>query len=169
MFRIIRVPRSLDTCFRPLHHHVHGAHFEYFRGLVLAMAFTGGRPHVANVCRDLDIQHYRTRVHNFFLVQRWDPEATLQQKAPARLRALAPQPGDTVSLILDDSKPAKRGQQMDAVTTMKDPMTDASIRGHHYVCGVWLFRQHVIPWGLRLYVKQEACAEGGVPFQTPTA
>lgn len=100
------------------------------------MAFTWGRHNVANLCRYLDTQHHRTRFNNFFLVQRWDPEAALPQKAQELLRALAPQPGDTVYLILDDSKHAIRGQQMDAIAKMKDPTTDAYIRGHQYVCGL---------------------------------
>ena len=160
MFRIIRVPRSLDKFFRPLQRRFHGDHFEYFRLLVLAMAFAWGRHNVANIYRYLDAQHHRTRFHNFFLVQRWDPEAALRQKAQELLRALAPQPGDTLYVILDDSKQAKRGKHMDAVATMKDPATDASIRGHPYVCGTLLVRQQVIPWGIRLYVKQEACGRG---------
>src|SRR4029450_3824407 len=51
---------------------------------------------------------------------------------------------------------------------MKDPTTDAYIRGHQYVCGTLLFREHVIPWGIRLYVKKEACAAVSVPFQKTT-
>jgi SRSO17 transposase len=168
MFRIIRVPRSLDQFFRPLHHHFHWDHFEYFRLLVLVMAFTWGRHNVANLYRYLETQHHRTRFNNFFLVQRWDPEAALRQKAQELLRTLAPQPGDTVYLILDDSKHAKRGKHMAAVAKMKDPTTDAYIRGHQYVCGLLLFRQHVIPWGIRLYVKKEACAGIGVPFRKTT-
>lgn len=168
MFRIIRVPRPLDKFFRPLHHHFHWDHFEYFRWLVLAMAFAWGRHHVANLYRYLDAQHHRTRFNNFYLVQRWDPEAALRQKAQELLRALALQPGDTVYLILDDSKQAKRGRYMDAVAKMKDPTTDAYIQGHQYVCGTLLFRQHVIPWGIRLYIKKEACAAVGVPFQKTT-
>jgi hypothetical protein len=73
-----------------------------------------------------DLQHHRTRFNNFFLVQRWAPEAALQQKAQERLRALAPQRGDTVYLILEDSKHAKRGQHMDAIAKMKDPTTAGS-------------------------------------------
>jgi Transposase DDE domain len=57
---------------------------------------------------------------------------------------------------------------MDAIAKMKDPTTDAYLRGHPYVCGLLRFRQHVIPWGIRWYVKQEACAEVGVPFQKTT-
>lgn len=168
MFRIIRVPRSLDQFFRPLQRHFRWDHFEYFRLLVLVMAFAWGRHHVANLYRYLEARHHRTRFNNFFLVQRWDPEAALQQKAQELLRALAPQPGDTVSLILDDSKHAKRGKHMDAIAKMKDPTTDAYMRGHQYVCGTLLFRQQVIPWGIRLYVKKEACAAVGVPFRKTT-
>jgi len=68
-------------------------------------------------------------------------------------------------LIIDDSKKAKRGRAMDAIAKMKDPTTDAYLQGHQYICGILLLRQHVIPWGIRLYVKQEACAAVGVPFQ----
>ncbi|HEX2065575.1 MAG TPA: transposase, partial [Candidatus Thermoplasmatota archaeon] len=168
MFRIIRVPPTLDAFFRPLHGYFHWGHFEYFRLLVLVMASTWGRHHVANLYRYLEAQHHRTRFNNFFLVQRWDPEAALRQKAQEWLRALAPRPGDTVYLILDDSKKAKRGKRMEAVTKMKDPTTGAYIRGHQYVCGTLLFREHVIPWGIRLYVKKEACAASGVPFQKTT-
>jgi SRSO17 transposase len=168
MFRIIRVPPTLDEFFRPLHGYFHWGHFEYFRLLVLVMAFAWGRHHVANLYRYLEAQHHRTRFNNFFLVQRWDPEAALRQKAQELLRALAPRPGDTVYLILDDSKKAKRGKRMEAVAKMKDPTTGAYLRGHQYVCGTLLFRGHVIPWGIRLYVKEEACAAIGVPFQKTT-
>jgi hypothetical protein len=57
---------------------------------------------------------------------------------------------------------------MAAVATMKDPTTDAYIWGHQDVCGPVLFREHVIPWGLRLYVQPEACAAVGLPFQKTT-
>ena len=168
MFRLIRVPRTLDKFFRPLHGYFHWGHFEYFRLLVLVMAFAWGRHHVANLYRYLEAQHHRTRFNNFFLVQRWDPEAALRQKAQELLRALTPRPGDTVYLLLDDTKKAKCGKRMEAVAKMRDPTTDAYIRGHQYVCGTLLFRDHVIPWGIRLYAKKEACAAIGVPFQKTT-
>ena len=57
---------------------------------------------------------------------------------------------------------------MDAVAKMKDPTTDAYIRGHQYVCGILVFRQQVIPWGIRLYVKKAHCGAVGVPFRKTT-
>ena len=131
------------------------------------MAFAWGRRHVANLYRYLDAKHHRTRFNNFFFVQRWDPEAALRQKARELLRALRPMPGETLYLIIDDSKKAKRGKPMDAVAKMKDPTTDAYIRGHQYVCGILVFRDHVIPYGIRLYVKKAHCAALGSPSARP--
>jgi SRSO17 transposase len=168
MFRIVRVPAPLDKFFRTLRPCFHWDHFEYFRLLVLAMAFMWGRRNIANLYRYLDAQHHRTRFNNFFLVQRWDPEAALRQKAQELLRALHPTPGETLYLIIDDSKKAKRGKAMDAVAKMKDPTIDAYIRGHQYICGILVFRQQVIPYGLRLYVKKAQCAALELPFHKTT-
>jgi hypothetical protein len=168
MFRIRRVPPALDKFFQPLEGHVHWHHFAYVRRLVLTMACLWGRRHVAHVYRYVDAGHHRTRFNHVFLVERWDPEAARRQLAQASLRGRHPDKGDTISVILDDSKTAKRGQAMEAIAKMKDPPTDASIRGHQDVCGTLLFRPHVIPWGIRLDVKPEACAAVGVPFQKTT-
>jgi hypothetical protein len=51
---------------------------------------------------------------------------------------------------------------------MNDPMIDAYIRGHQYVCGILVFRQHVIPFGIRLYVKNAPCAALDLPFRNTT-
>src|SRR5262245_21297209 len=116
-----------------------------------------GRRNVANLYRYLEAPSHRTRFNNFFLVERWDPEA-----------ALHPQRGETLYLLIDDSKQAKRGRHMDAVAKMKDPTIDAYIRGLQYVCGILVFRQQVIPWGIRLYVKKAHCGAVGVPFRKTT-
>jgi hypothetical protein len=108
-------------------------------------------------------------LNNFFLVARWDPEAALCQKAQEWLRALHPQRAETRSRRIDAAKQATRGQHMDAVAEMKAPTRDAYLRGHPSVCGILVFRQQVIPWGIRLYVKQAHCGAVGVPFRETTA
>jgi SRSO17 transposase len=168
MFRIIRVPAVLDKFFCPLHSHFHWNHWLYFRLLVVAMAFMWGRRNVANLYRYLDAEHHRTRFNNFFLVERWDPEAALRQKAQELLRALRPGKGETLYLVIDDSKKAKRGKAMDAVAKMKDPTTEAYVRGHQYVCAILVCRGQVIPFGIRLYVKKEHCRTLQLPFHKTT-
>jgi SRSO17 transposase len=168
MFRILRVPPSLDKFFQPLYGSFHWDHYTYCRLLVVTIAVMWGRRNVANLYRHLDAAHHRTRFNNCFLVERWDPEAALRQKARELLRALPLQPGETVYLILDDAKPAKRGKVMEAIAQMKAPTTAAYIRGHQDVCAILVYRDHVIPWGIRLYVKREQCVSVGVPFRTTT-
>jgi Transposase DDE domain len=168
MFRIVRVPPVLDQFFRPLQPCFHWDHWAYFRLLVLVMAFAWGRRNVANLYRYLDPMHHRTRFNNFFLVARWDPAAALRQKAQELLRSLRPRTGETLYLIIDDSKKVKRGRSMDAVGTMKDPTTEAYIHGHQYVGAILVFRDYVIPYGIRLYVKPEDATTLGLPFYKTT-
>jgi hypothetical protein len=66
--------------------------------LVLTIACMWGRRNVANLYRYLDGERHRTRFNNFFLVERWDPEAALRQQAQAMLRALRPTQGETIYL-----------------------------------------------------------------------
>jgi DDE superfamily endonuclease len=168
MFRIIRVPPVLDKFFQPLEWHFHWNHFTYFRLLVVTIACMWGRRNVANVYRYLDAPSHRTRVNNFFLVERWDPEAVLRQKAQELLRALDPKPRETIYLIIDDCKKAKRGQCMEAVAKMKDPVADTYIQGHQYVCAILVCRDQVIPWGIRLYAKPQHAKALGRPFRKTT-
>jgi len=168
MFRLIRVPPSLDKVFQPLKGHFHWDHFAYFRLLVLTIACMWGRRNVANLYRYLDAEHHRTRFNNFFLVERWDPEAALGQQAQALLRSLRPKKGEPISLVLDDSKKAKRGQAMDAVAKMKDSTTDAYIRGHQDVGAILVCPDHVIPFGIRLSVTQAYCPALGLSFRKTT-
>jgi hypothetical protein len=58
MFRIVRVPASLDKFFHTLRPRFHWDHFNYFRLLVLVMAFAWGRRNVTNLYRYLDAQHH---------------------------------------------------------------------------------------------------------------
>lgn len=168
MCRIRRVPPSLDKFFRPLSGHFHWDHCTYFRLLTVAIAFLWGRRNVANLYRYRDAEHHRTRCNHCFLVERWDPAAALRQQAHARLQALQLQPGDSVYLIRDDAKKAQRGMAMDAIATMKDPVLEAYIWGHQYVCAILVYRDHVIPLGIRLSVKQERGAGVGVPLRKTT-
>jgi SRSO17 transposase len=168
MFRIIRVPPALDKFFGTLKLHFHWDHWASFRLLGVVMAFAWGRRHVSNLYRYLDAQRHRTRFNHFFLVQRWDPEAALRQKARERLRALHPRKGEPLYLLIDDSQKGKRGRHMAAVAKMKDPTTQAYRRGHQDVCAILVFRDHVMPWGIRLYVTAEYARALKISFRKTT-
>lgn len=111
MFRIVRFPSRLEPFFDSLREKFLWDHFEYFRTLVLLMGLTWGRHNISALCRQLDGRGFshRSRFNNFVLLERWEPEEALKQKAKELLERLNPQPGDTVKLIIDDSKKEKRG------------------------------------------------------------
>lgn len=111
MFKIVRFPLRLEPFFDSLRDRFHWDHFQYFRTLVLVSAFAWGRRNISSLYRHLDDREFthRSRFNNFMLVQRWNPEEALKQKANELLKALDPQPGDVVKLLLDDSKKKKCG------------------------------------------------------------
>lgn len=170
MFKIIRFPPKLNPFFDSLKAKFHWDHFEYFRMLVLLISFAWGPRNVSNLYSYLDSRNHthRTRFNNFFLVGHWDPEEALRFKAYELLRALDPQPGEIIELIIDDSKKAKRGKNMEAVSYLRDPLTGQNIRGHQYVKALIRFRGYIIPLGIRLYVKEKDCPEIGLEFKKTT-
>jgi len=148
----------------------HWGHFEYFRTLVLLVAFGYGRRNISALYRHLDAKNrsHRTRFNNFLNVGRWNPQEALSKKAQALLRRLKPGKGEVVELIIDDSKKGKRGKEMAAVGWIHDPLTKKSIRGHLYVKATLRFRGHTIPFGIRLYVKKEDGKKLKAPFKKTT-
>jgi len=170
MFKIVRFPKNLESFFNPLEDSFHWDHFDYFRTLVLLVVIAWGRRNIACLYRHLDSRHqpHRSRFNNFLSVGRCDYAVLLQLKAHDLISLLNPQKGDVIELILDDSKKQKRGKVMEAVGWIHDPLTGKSIRGHQFVTAVLRIRGHVIPWGIRLYIKKEDCLSLGRDFRKTT-
>ena len=168
MFRIVRFPRELTRFFAPLEGRFHWDHFEYFRQLVLAIAFAWGRRNVSNLYRYLEASTHRTRFNNFVLVGRWEAAQCLQLKATEMLAWLKPRRGETLYFIVDDSNKHKRGKHMDAVDWTYDHSTNRKVRAHLYVTAVVGFRGYTIPWGVHLYAKKHHCKALGIPFRRTT-
>jgi len=170
MFKIVRFPKNLESFFDSLKDSFHWDHFDYFRTLVLLIVIAWGRRNIASLYRHLDSrkQPHRSRFNNFLSVGRCDYAMLLQLKAQDMIRILNPQKGDTIELVLDDSKKQKCGKTMDAVGWIRDPLTGKNIRGHQFVTAVLRIRGHVIPWGIRLYIKKEDCRLLGCDFRKTT-
>lgn len=166
MFKIVRFPAKLEPFFRSLTSEFHWDHADYFRRLVLLVAFAWGRRNIENLCRHMETPTHRSRYNNFLLSGRYDDESLLRQKAYELLSRV--RGGDGVCLILDDSKKRKRGTHMDAVDYVRDCETGKSMRGHQYVVAALKVGHHVIPWGVTLYAKKERSRKLGVTFRKTT-
>lgn len=170
MFKIVRFPSKLEHFFNSMKTEFRFGHFVYFKFLVLLIALSWERRNIQALYRYLDPQMFphRTRFNNFLHVGRWNPEKTLAKKALEILQQLSPKKGETMYLILDDSKKHKRGTKMDAVGWLFDHLTKKHTRGHQYVKATISFHGYTIPWGVRLYVKKEHSPELKIPFKKIT-
>jgi len=170
MFKIVRFPSKLEHFFNSFKTEFRFGHFEYFKVLVLHIASSWERRNIQALHRylDADVFPHRTRFNNFLHVGRWNPERALRKKALEILHQLAPKKGETMYLVLDDSKKGKRGTKMDAVGWLFDPLTKKHTWGHHYIKATIHFRGYTIPWGIRLYVKKEHCPDLETPFKKIT-
>lgn len=156
MLKMTRIPRKLNPFFDKLAQGFRFGHFHYFQLLVFAFAISYGRRNVSNLCRHVQTHKALSRVNNFFLVShRFDLASLLRQKAYDLLKRLDPKPGESIDLILDDSKKAKRGKSMDAVGWLFDPVANKSIQGQNYLVAVLRFRGFLIPFAAEIYVKKE--------------
>lgn len=169
MLKIIRIPDRLSAFFGSLKTEFHWDHYTYFANLVMAIAVSfGRRSNVSSLCRRFESQTHRTRYNNFLNVARWDCQGALRRKAQELLLLMKPAPGDIVHIIIDDTKKRKCGKVMEAVNWFFDHASGRNIRGHQYVAAVLEYRGHVIPFGIRLYVKKEDCKALGIEFRKLT-
>ena len=170
MFKIVRFPLKLKSFFDPLQNQFHYNHFQYFQMFVLLIAFCWGRRNITTLYRHLDErnQPHRSRFNNFISVGRCDYAVVLQMKAYELIDLLKPQKGETIELLLDDSKKQKRGKRMEAVGWIRDPLTGKSIRGHQFVTATISFRGYTIPLAIRIYVKKQDCRPLGRTFKKTT-
>ena len=170
MFRIVRFPSAINNFFCSLKTEFRFGHFEYFRMLVLLIAVSWEDRNISSLHRLLDKDRFphRTRYNNFMNIARWEPEELLANKAYELLESLKLRKGETIYLILDDSRKDKRGKQMEAAGWVHDPISKKSVWGHQYIKAAILARGITIPFAIRLYVKDKDSLKLGMPFRKVT-
>jgi SRSO17 transposase len=150
MIKVTRVPSSLLGFFSALKHFFSPAQWHHFRFLVLAIAISSGRRTIRNLRVNLPAGYrHRTNLHEFVVGAAWDGRSVLRQAALTALQRMKPRRGETIYLILDDTKIEKLGRGMDALGHYGGPR-GKRITGHAIVTAVILFRGVVIPWDLEL-------------------
>jgi hypothetical protein len=170
MFKIVRFPSAIENFFRSLKTEFLFEQFQYFKMLVLLIAASWEDQNISSLYKYLDKSRFphRTRFNNFMNKARWAPEKLLANKAYELLKSLKLMKGETIYLILDDSKKNKRGKEMDAAGWVHDPLSGKSIWGHQYIKAAIYVRGITIPFAIRLYVKDKDSSQLGLPFYKVT-
>jgi hypothetical protein len=170
MFKIVRFPSAVNNFFCSLKTEFLFGQSEYFQTLVLLMAASQEDRNISSLYKYLDNDKFphRTRYNNFMNVARWKPEILLAKKAYEILSSLKLKKGETIYLILDDSKKGKRSKKMDAVDWVYDPLKGKSIWGHQYIKAAIYYNGITIPFAIRLYVKKKDSKKLGTSFRKVT-
>ncbi|GEM_PF-2298798 len=66
--------------------------------------------------------------------------------------------GETIELLIDDTRVAKRGRQMAALQKIWDHAHQRFVRGHIWVVAAIRFRGVVLPWRIELWKPRKVAA-----------
>src|SRR5262249_49219353 len=94
---------------------------------------------------------HRTRCGAFLVTSDWDAPALVHEAVADLLKAMKPQPGEVIHLILDDTRLAKKGRKMGWVSKIWDHKEHQFIKGHIVLTAAIVFRGVVMPWKIELW------------------
>jgi SRSO17 transposase len=101
------------------------------------------------------IGRHRTSLGHFLSRAFW-PEADVLETASWRiLKSMKPRRGEVVSLIIDDTRIAKRGRSMQALSRMWDHSGARFCHGHTVVVAAIRFRGVILPWRMQLWLPKD--------------
>ncbi len=148
---IDRCPRFVQSAFSGVLDRLTVPQQRHLWSMVLAMA-VGSRAsklfHLAAMIKD---GRHRTRLGAFLRESNWDAAQSLDDQVLANLRWMKPQAGETIELLIDDTRIAKRGRQMACVKKIWDHAHQRYVQGHVWVVAAVRFRGVVLPWQIVLW------------------
>jgi len=148
---IDRLPSCVKGFFAPLRPEVSKPQFAHLWTLVLALVVNLRSAKLVHLSRVAPRSTHRTRHGAFLNHADADVPGMLQERSCAALAAMKPRAGETLYLILDDHRTAKRGKKMARVSKIWDHKQQKFVRGHIVLFAAVLFRGVVLPWRVRLW------------------
>ena len=159
---ISRLPSFLQCFFRPFRNQLSDDQFRHLWSFVLALVVNLRAAKLLHLANLAPAAGHRTRHGAFCAQSHWDAPALLHDSAINLLSGMKPQAGETLYLILDDNRIAKRGRKMDHVSKIWDHKQQRFVRGHIVLTCAICFRGVVIPWRIDLWKPK---AKGGALSQ----
>ena len=148
---ISRLPSFLQCFFRSFHHRLSDDQFRHLWSFVLALVVNLRAAKLLHLANLTPAAGHRTRHGAFCAHSHWNAPALLQEGAMGLLSGMKPRPGETVYLILDDNRIAKRGRKMDGISKIWDHKQQRFVHGHIVLTCCICFRGVVLPWRMDLW------------------
>jgi SRSO17 transposase len=149
---IDRLPAFLKAFFRPFRRALTTPQYAHLWALLLALVLNVRTSKLVHLARLLPRGTHRTRHGAFLATSDFDAAVLLRDAVTRLLERLKPRPGETIDLILDDHRIAKRGRTMDRLSKIWDHKRQRFVRGHVVLFAAVRFRGVVMP--LRLHLQK---------------
>jgi len=144
-------PKFLRSFFKPIQPYFSKPQFNHLWAMTLALIIRIGRANIRGVSKVLPQQGHRTSHGHFLAQSQWNASAVLDDRVWAMIRRMRPKLGETIYLLLDDTRNGKRGKKMVCLSKIWDHTHQRYVRGHIVVTGAVMFRGVVFPWRFVLY------------------
>lgn len=173
MFLIDSIPAKLQGFFKPMKDHFYKAAYEHFWAFVLALSVSSRPRKIIHISQGRHRRKHRTGVSDFLRKSPWNEAEVLDTAAWQTLALMNPRAGETIYLVIDETKQAKRGKLMAAVGKLFDHVAKLFTRGHTALVACVVFRGVTLPLKIQLYAKKEFCQtdqakKEGIKFATLT-
>lgn len=148
-------PPSLRPFFAPFRRHLTKPQFHHLWAVTLAWVVNMGRSAVLHLAACAPQHGHRTSLGRFLNTAPWSGVDLLNRQVQRMLRWMKPRRGETIHLIIDDTRIAKRARKMHAVGPIWIPTRGSFTYGHIVVTAAVEFRGVVMPWRFDLWVPKK--------------
>jgi hypothetical protein len=157
-------PACLQPFFAPLRRSLERTLFDHLVSILLAWVLNTRAAKLLHLA-GRPARRHRTSLGRFLKHSAWDAADLLESQALRVLRRLQPRRGDVLSLLIDDTRIAKRAKRMAHLSKIWDHKQQRFVTGHLIVTAAWLFHGVVIPWQFRLWLPKKS---GGCRYRKTT-
>ena len=163
MVTIGKIPKKLQSFFRPVKKRVSEHVYGYFWSMVMSICISHGCT-IDKLVKSLRNNTHRTNHGEFLWRSIWDESIVIQQIALDMLKSMFNKKDRQLFLIIDDTQTLKRAKKMQAVGKLHHHATGKYGTGHTILKVCLYYRGVTIPWASLLYVKKEHADKLEVPF-----
>lgn len=148
---ISRLPSFAQRFFHPFESRLSKPQFAHIWSLVLGVVINLRAAKLIHLSVLSPAGGHRTRCGAFLSHSPWDAPALLHEAASDLLRSMKPRAGETLYLILDDTRLPKRGSKMGFVSKIWDHKQHKFVKGHIVLTAAIAFRGVVMPFRIDLW------------------
>jgi SRSO17 transposase len=163
MITIGKIPKKLQSFFKPVKRQLSEHVYSYFWSMVLSICISHGST-IERLVKSFRNATHRTNHGEFLWRSNWDESVVIQQIALDMLRSLFTKKDKNLFFIIDDTQTLKRAKKMQAVGKLHHHATGKYGTGHTILKVCLYYRGITIPWASLLYIKEEHAGKLDVPF-----